>query len=462
VAARPSNKLLKLAWPIFVEEALRVMTGTVDAFMVAHISDRAVAGLGVANQIVVLALILFSFVAMGASVVATHALGAGDAASARDVARTAIAANFWVGALISAAVLVFKEKILRLMHLPPDLMGYALPFLAFVGGTLWLESVNMAISAVLRAHGHSRAPMLVSLGQNGLNALGNAIFLFGLLGAPSLGVIGVALSTVSSRVVALVALFVLLKRKTGMTLSLRDFFRIPRAEVLPILQIGLPSAGENISWWLAFMTITSFTARMGGIQLVVQSYTMQILNGVIIFSISVAMATEIIVGHLIGAGRFDEAYVELMKNLKTSFVVAVLVIGVIAAFAPWLLGAFTSDAAVIAGGTLLLRMSLALEPGRVLNIVVINTLRATGDVRYAILVGLLSMWGVWVPLAWLLGLRLGYGLPGIWIAMMCDEWLRGLLMYRRWRNRRWLPHAERVRARVSLGEGVAGVDLLGG
>jgi putative MATE family efflux protein len=456
-ASKTKQSLLALAWPIFVEQGLHVMTGTVDTFMVAHISDQAVAGLGVAHQIVVLAIILFNFVGIGASVVVTHSLGGGDPAGARRVATTAIAANFWIGAIISTTVFLLAEPLLRLMHLPPELMRYGLPFLTIMGGTLFLESINMSISAVLRAHGHTRESMLVTLGQNILNAAGNAVFLFGLFGAPKLGVEGVALSTVFSRIVACAALWILLKRQTGLRLAFLDFFRVSREKLKPILHIGLPAAGENISWWLAFMTATSFTALMGGDQLVVQSYTMQILYVVIIFSISIALGTEIIIGHLIGAGRFEEAYQELMRNLRTSFLLAMSAIGLVALFAPLLLGMFTSDPAVIAGGTLLLRMSLLLEPGRVMNILVVNGLRATGDTRFPIVMGLISMWGVWVPLAWLLGLKLGWGLPGIWIAMMCDEWLRGIFMFRRWKNRRWLPHAQRARDRVTAAANAAGL-----
>ena len=456
-AFKTKPSLLALAWPIFVEQGLHVMTGTVDTFMVSYVSDNAVAGLGVANQIVVLAIILFNLVGIGASVSVTHSLGGGDPAGARHVATTAIAANFWIGAIVSTTVFLFAQPMLRLMHLPPELMIYGLPYLTIMGGTLFLESINMSISAILRAHGHTREAMLVTLAQNILNAIGNAVFLFGLFGAPKLGVVGVALSTVFSRFVACAALWVLLKRQTGIRLALLDFFRVSREKMKPILHIGLPAAGENISWWLAFMTVTSFVALMGGERLVVQSYTMQILYVVIIFSISIALGTEIIIGHLIGAGRFEEAYTELMRNLRTSFFLAMAAIGLVATFAPLLLGIFTSNPAVIAGGTLLLRMSLLLEPGRVVNIVVINGLRATGDVKFPIFLGLLSMWGVWVPLAWLLGLKMGWGLPGVWIAMMCDEWLRGMMMYRRWKHRRWLPHAERVRERVSASAARAGL-----
>ena len=91
-------------------------------------------------------------------------------------------------------------------------------------------------------------------------------------------------------------------------------------------------------------------------------------------------------------------------------------------------------------------MGMLLEPGRVFNVLVSSALRATGDARFPVMIGVCSMSGWWVPLAWQLGLKLGLGLVGIWISMICDEWTRGLLMYHRWCKRKWQPAAERRRA----------------
>ena len=63
--------------------------------------------------------------------------------------------------------------------------------------------------------------------------------------------------------------------------------------------------------------------------------------------------------------------------------------------------------------------------------------RATGDARFPLYMALLSMWGIAVPLAYFLGIMQGYGLVGIWLALACDEWVRGLAMFWRWRSRRW-------------------------
>ncbi len=441
--------LLTIAWPIFIEQTLRILIGTVDTFMVSHVSDGAVAALGVANQFVVLALICFNFIGIGASVVITHHVGANDRVGAEKIVTTAIAVNTWIGLLASAVTFLFAAPLLRLMQLPPDLMVYARPFLVLMGGTLFLEAMNTAIGASLRAHGYTRDAMVVTVVQNALNIAGNCVLLFGLFGCPKLGVTGVAISSVISRAVASIALWILLDRRLKLMLRLRDFFDLRLDRIKRILHIGLPAAGEHMSYWVSLMVITSFAARLGEGSLATMTYTQQVQRLVILFSIALGLGTEILIGRLVGAGEFEEAYREVLKSVRTGLLIATVGILLVAAAAPRLLGLFSHDPAIIAGGTLLLWMSIAYEPGRVFNIVIINALRATGDARFPVQIAACSQWFFSVPLSWFLGVTMHWGLPGIWLAMMIEEWFRGLIMYRRWKRRDWLKYAHRSREQVA-------------
>jgi putative MATE family efflux protein len=440
--------LVALAWPIFIEQTLRLLIGTVDTFMVSHVSDGAVAAVGVANQVIVFFLIAFNFIGIGTSVVITHHLGARDRAGADRIASSAIAVNTWLGASFSAAVYFLAHPMLRAMQLPDSLMEYALPFLTLMGGTLFMESMNISIAGVLRAHSHTRDAMLVTVGQNVLNVLGNWITLFGLFGCPKLGVLGVALSGIISRCLACIALWILLDYHTHLRFRALDFVSIKWRNVQRILHIGLPAAGEQMCYWSAFIVVTTFVARMGPDSLAEQTYVLNIQRFAMLFSFSIGLGTEILIGRLVGAGRFEEAYRVLLRSLRTGLVLVSVAILCVASAAPFLLGVFTRSATIIATGTILLRLAIILEPGRVFNVIVISSLRATGDAWFPIKMAALSMWCVWVPLAWFLGIRMGFGLVGVWIAMMTDEWLRGVMMHWRWKSRRWLKHAERSRAHV--------------
>jgi putative MATE family efflux protein len=419
-----------------------------DTLMVSHISDAAVAGLGVATQVVAMAIICFGFVGVGVSVVLTHHLGAGDGAGARRIARAGIGVSFWVGLVVSAAVGFFSGPLLVLLQLPPALRPDVEIFLTLMGSTLFLEAQNIAMSAVLRAHGRASTVMLVGVGQNLINVSGNALILFGLLGMPRLGVPGVALSGIASRLVCFLALRGLLTRSTGVPLQWRDHLTLRLVDARRILAIGLPAVGANASYWLALMAVTSFTSRMGPGELATFAYSRQLTIWVVQFSVAIGVAAGIVVGHCVGAGEFERAHQMLLSSLRKGVLLAACTSVGLAAASPYLLGLFTQDPSILAGAVELQRLGVILEIGRVFNVVVLNGLRATGDTRFPLLVGGGLIWGIWVPLAWLLGLHLEWGLKGVWFAMICDEWLRGAASYLRWKRKGWLSHAIRARSQL--------------
>ena len=445
----PAPGLLRLAWPIFAEQALHMATGMVDTWMASRIGDNAVAGLGSAWQIVIMFMIAFNVLAVGASIATTHHLGMNDRAGARRLARGAVATNLWLGAVFSLLLASMAPTLLHWAQLTPATLQYAQPFLRWMGGTLFLESMNFALCAVLRAHGHTREVMFVMLGQNAINALLSATFIFGLAGMPALGVPGIAMATATSRLLACVVLWVLVNRHVGLRLRARDLVRINLVDLRRLLSLGLPAVLENLSWFASFMIVTALTARMGEHALATQVYTMQIASIEMLACLSIGIANEIVIGRLVGAGRFEEARRQCLANMRTGLIVTVAVACVFAALSPWALRIFTSDPAIIHLGAILITMGLLLEPGRSFNLIIINALRASGDSRFPLIAGLISQWSVMAFGAWLLGTHFGLGLVGVWIALITDEWLRGLYMLQRWRRNRWLKHAIRVQAEAA-------------
>ena len=445
----PAPGLLRLAWPIFAEQSLHMLTNVVSTLMASRIGDNAVAGLGSAGQVLVMFLLGFNVLAVGASIATTHHLGLGDRAGARRMARGAVATNLWLGVAFSLLLAGAAPTLLRWAQLTPPLMAYALPFLHWMGGTLFLESMNFALCAVLRAHGHTREVMFVILAQNIVNAALSALLIFGVGGLPALGVVGIAIAAVTSRLLACVALWILVNLHIGLRLRARDLVEIHLPDLRRLLSLGLPAVLENVSWFASFMIITALTARMGERMLATQAYTMQIAEIEMLACLSIGLGNEIIVGRLIGAGRFEEARAQCLANMRLGLVVTVGVALLFALVAPPALRLFTDDPQIVSLGRTLILLGLLLEPGRSFNLIIINALRAGGDSRFPLIAGLISQWGIMLLGAWLLGTVLGYGLVGVWAALILDEWLRGLYMLQRWRRGRWLKHARRVQAEAA-------------
>ena len=215
-------------------------------------------------------------------------------------------------------------------------------------------------------------------------------------------------------------------------------FRLPVSHLKNLLKIGIPSAGEHLSYNTSQIVITYFIVMIGTEALTTKVYAQSLMMFIFLFSVAISQGTQIMIGHQIGAGKIEEAYKRCIKSLRLAILISILTAIPIAFFSDTLLGFFTDNPDIIAlGGTLIL-FTVILEPGRSFNLVVINALRAAGDVRFPVYIGILSMWGVSVTVSYVLGIHFGFGLVGVWIAMILDEWLRGIIMLYRWKSRIWV------------------------
>ncbi|AUX20856.1 multidrug transporter MatE [Sorangium cellulosum] len=427
-----------------------MLVGVFGVWLVSRLSDGAAAAYGLANQIMLTFMITFRFVSLGASVVVTQYLGARDRDGADQVARAALAANLWMGVLSCGVIAVGARPLLELMRLPESLFPMAQPYLVAVGVMLAFDGVNFSLGAVLRAHTHTRATLRLILIMYAVQLALSLPLMFGFAGWPGLGMNGLALAAVIARALSFWMHHRLWRELLGIRASFEDYWRIRPGRLREVLHIGLPGAGENVAYRISYMIILAMVADMGQAALTTHTYTMQIVHFLLLFSLAIGFGTEIVVGHRVGAGELAGADRQVRGGLVVGLCVCVTVVLATALLGPRLLGLFTSDPEVLAIGSKLLWLTLLVEPGRTINLVVINGLRAAGDARFPVGVGVISMFAVAVGLSWLLGVHLGWGLVGVWVAYGADEWIRGLAMSARWHFRGWVPHARRTLRRVRL------------
>jgi Na+-driven multidrug efflux pump len=265
---------------------------------------------------------------------------------------------------------------------------------------------------------------------------------------PALGLPGFALAVLLARALAIGLQLLLWRWRLGLVPRRSDWWRWRGAELRAVARIGLPGAAENMAYRLAFLVSVAVVGQLGAAALATHAYAQQVIMVVLLFGLAMGLSVEVVVGHLVGAGRLHEAHALVKRALALGLAVSVAVATLAALLGPWTMRLFTQDATIAAAAVTLLWWTVLLEPGRTFNLVVINALRATGDARYPVQVGAVSMAVVLAGGSWLLGGVLGLGLVGVWIAYAADEWLRGLLMWRRWVRLRWVPHARASRRRL--------------
>jgi putative MATE family efflux protein len=431
------QSLFSISWPLFVELALHMGMGIIATFMLSHYSDEAAAGVGVANQLINIFILVFTVTSIGATVLISQNLGAGNVTHARQLSRSVFGLNFWFGIIISIISFLFGEQLLGLFDIHGKVFDYGLTFIRICGISLFFESISLALSAVLRSYGYTKESMVVTVIMDIISVAGNIVALTGILGFPVTGVFGVSWSMVAARLFAACALVYLVYDRLSLKLKIKDVFHTKKEDIKGLLAIGIPSAGENLSYHLSQLLITSFVVSMGTASLAARVYIMNINMVCFLFTLAIGQGTQLLVARYIGGRLFDRAYHRAIRTLKISMAASLLTSLLIAVIGSPILETFTKDASIIAVGLPVLWAIVFVEPGRAMNIVLMSSLKSAGDVRFPVIIGMLSMWGICVSLSYLFGVHYGLGLLGIWLAQGIDEWLRGCFALRRWSMKPW-------------------------
>ena len=432
-----SRQLAALAGPIFVETLLVMMLGAVDIFMLSRYSDNSVAAVGVVNQLMNLVFLLFEVISLGTSILCSQYIGAGQREKVIQTVGTSLLFKSIFGLLVSVALLFFAEDLLLLMGLRPNLMADGLPYMQIVGGLAFLQAISLSLSASLRSADKAKYPMYVSMVVNVLNIIGNYTFIFGKFGMPALGVEGAAISTSFCRLVSVIILFVVLFKKHIPAFPKELFTPFPWIELKNLLKIGIPSAGEHISYSLSQIVITYFINIISNQALATRSYVTNIVMFTFIFAISIAQGGAILIGHLVGMKKIQAAYIIGKRIMRMGATMSVSLALLTAFFGKQILSLLTSDPWIIATGASILWVEVLLEHGRALNFFGVNALRSTGDIYFPVNVGITVMWTVQVIGSYVFGISMGWGLVAMWAVFALDENIRGFIFVRRWNSFKW-------------------------
>lgn len=433
-----TSELKKITWPIFVESTLLSLLGSVDILMLGKYSDNGVAAVGVTNQIIWMVNLIFAITTAGTSILISQYIGAkSDKKTIIQVAGISVGFNALIGVILSILMVIGGSNILKFLNSPPEVLDLGLQYLDIVGGFVFIQAIIMTFTAILRAHGLTKSCMNVTITMNLANVLMNYILIFGKFGFPEMGVAGAATATVLSKVIGLIILGKLTYELIFNKLNISMFKPFPNIHLINILKIGIPSAAEQISYNLSQLAITSIINLVGVTSIAAKSYVGTIICFSYIFSSAVGQGTSIFIGRFIGNKDEKTAFKLLIYSLKRALVVSIVMSCIIAIVGKGILGFLTSNEEIISIAVKIFLIEIILEPGRCINIIGINGLRAAGDVRFPVYIGVFSMWTFGVGLSYILGLKLGLGLLGAWIGFTVDEWFRAILVLIRWKTGKW-------------------------
>ena len=429
--------LVSVFLPFLVEMLLTNSMGTVNTLVLSHYSDEAVASVGAANQLMGMIFTFYTVISTGASIFISHRLGARQKEEASVASFTSLFCSLALSLVAGGVLSLFAHRFMEMMQLSGQVLEDAAVYFRICISFSFFQALISAISAVFRSYGLPKIAVWVSLFMNFLNAVLNIIVIFRPFETPLHGVHGIAVTNVISHAAAFI-LIVICLLKSSLELNFRKKSLKTLKCIGNILHIGLPGGISSLSYSTSQVVSTSILAVLGTTAISTKIYLSTIFFYVYVIGMSLGMATSLIIGWMTGAGEYDKAYRLNLQNLRIAVLLNAAGSTLICLFGSPLLGLFTENPEILTLARPILLIDIFVEIGRAFNHIEDNSLRGAGDVIFSMAVSIISCWTMSILFSYILGIRLGLGLTGCWIAFMMDELFRGIPFFFRWRSRRWM------------------------
>lgn len=434
------TSVVRLAWPVMVSNLLQTLTTTVDLIMVgslAGVAASAVAAVGLGGQFLWLFFGIMISISSGTIALVARAMGAGDRAEADHVLRQSLV----LGALLSVPLtligVVFARPLLAVFGAAPDVVDLGTPYIQVVSLSVFFQFLTFLGTAALRGAGDTLTPLWIGAIVNVVNFVANYNLIFGNAFVPALGVVGAGLGTsIAYAVGAASILTVFLRGRGKLRLSVRGRW-VRRDLVRRIFRIGWPAALEQMLFQGALLAWIVMVAVFGTEALAAHQIGLRIQMFAFMPGFGFAIAATAIVGQNLGASRPEVA--ERRGWEATRWAVAVMggTAAAIFVLAPWIARVFIADPEVVGLTVTFIRIHSLSIPAVGAFFAIDGALRGAGDTRYPLLTSFTGMYGIRLPLSYLLGFVSPIGLIGVWASLVVEYWCRAGLISVRFRRGRW-------------------------
>jgi len=412
-----AKSLLILAGPIVLSNILQAGYQLTDAFWVGRLGASAVAAVSVSFPVMFLSIALGAGLAIAGSILIAQYVGARNEQMVNHVAAQTLLMVVSVSLVLSAVGYLLTSVFLTALGVDPDVYGHAVQYMHVSFLALAFNFAFFMFQSIMRGIGETKLPLYIVGGTVLLNIVLDPLFIFGFGSIPAFGVMGAAMATFMTQMIAAgLGLFFLFGGKYGIHLSWKqfipDFSFIKRAFFL-----GLPSSIEMSARALSLTAMTFLVATFGTLAVASYGAGGNIIQLVIIPAVGLSMAISALAGQNIGAGNIERAAHAGRVGARIGFT-ALTVAGVLVfVFAPYIIRFFVpDDHAVVEGATVFLRFVSLFWGLFGIEFALTGIMRASGSTITTMLLTIMSQWIIQLPVAYLLSKHTTLGLTGIWIA----------------------------------------------
>ena len=442
------RRLWKLTGPIVLQNLLSAAVNSADVIMLNFVGQEHISAVSLAAQYATVLFMLLYGLGTGVTMLAAQYYGKGDMRAVDAVEGIALRFSVAVTILFAGAALLIPEWMMRAFTPDPTLIEIGAGYLRNVSVAYLCWGVIEIVLATLRSVGRVAVSTALNTVAFTLNILLNAVFIFGLAGAPKMGAAGVALATSVSRVAELILALIVSAKSRDVKLKLSYMFIRSKTLLKDFLRMAMPATLNDVSWGLAFAMYSVIIGQYLGTDMVAaNSFTSLVRNFGTVLCFSVASAGGILLGQLMGDGRMKEAETAATALMKMTVLFGFIggLIVLLAMPVALRLASLTETGKGYLRGMLWINSYYVM--GQAVNTTLIaGVFRAGGDSRFGAICDTIDMWGYAVPLGFLAAAVLK--LPPMWVYfLLCtDEFVKWPWVIRHYRSRKWLRNITRENA----------------
>ena len=440
------GQIFKLVLPIVIQNLLSAAVSSADVVMLNYVGQSSISAVSLASQYASVLFMIFYGLGTGVTILCAQYYGKGDTRAIRAVEGIAFRFSIPIAAAFAAAALLIPDKMMLLFTNDAELIAVGASYLRHMSAAYLCWGIIEVYLAVLRSVNRVMVSMVMNILAFSLNIVLNAVWIFGLFGAPKLGAMGVAMATSLSRLVELAACVAVSIFSRDIKLDPRYIFMKNRALFSDFVRLSLPALGNDLSWSVAFSMYSVIIGHLGSDAVAANSFVVVVRNFGTILCFGMASAGGILLGNIIGENRLEEARVGARKLMKLTVIAGAIGGLIILAAMPLVLGyarESLSEQAMYYLKRMLLINTYYVMGAAVNTTLICGVFRSGGDSRFGFICDTITMWCYAVPLGFIAAFALKLPVMWVYFLLCTDEFVKWPWVIRHYRSGKWLNNITR-------------------
>ncbi|MEY8517780.1 MATE family efflux transporter [Lachnospiraceae bacterium 29-84] len=438
------HAMAALVIPITIQNFITNAVNSADVFMLGYVGQTELSAVSLANQFQFLLSGVFFGISSGVTMLASQYWGKKDTNAIQAVMGIAMKIAFAITTLLAVGAAAIPETLMRIYTNDSTLIDIGASYLRIIGASYVCMSFSQVYLCALRSMERAHLSTAISSVALGMNVVLNAIFIFGLFGAPKLGVIGVAIGTVSARVIELALCLIDAFRGKVFRIDLKMMFGRHKLLTQDFFKYAVPALINDCAWTVAFSMYSAIMGHMNADVVAASSVAATVRSLCTILCFALGAGASVLLGIEIGEGKIEEVKRDARKSCHVTLAIGVLTGLVLIAIRPFVFQFF--DLTDRASGYLdfMLIISAYYVVGQAMNTLIIaGIFRAGGDSRFGMICDIIVMWVISVPLGLISAFVLKLPPMAVYFILCLDEFWKIPVVYRHYKSLRWLKDITR-------------------